>query len=376
MAVRREVVAVVALVMALMAAVVGVRALASDDPRSAAGRTDRAGGPVTASVETEPMPEDGDSADDPAIWVHPEKRALSTVIGTDKLGGLAVYGLGGRRLHYYADGEINNVDLRYGFPLAGRRVTLVVASNYDSSNSIRVYRVNPRNRGLVYVAARTLSVGGDIYGICMYRSPVNGRYYAFATMKDGEVEQWRLFGTPAGKVGARRVRSFDVGSVTEGCVADDRLRRFYVAEEDKGIWRYGAEPGAGASRVRVDRTGSGGHLTADAEGLTIYRAEGKRGYLLASSQGSSDYTVYRRGGENHYVGRFSIAAGRVDGTDTTDGIDVVSARLGPTFKQGLFVAQDNTNPGGNQNFKLVPWQRIAHHFGPDLVVDSTTDPAE
>lgn len=47
-----------------------------------------------------------------------------------------------------------------------------------------------------------------------------------------------------------------------------------------------------------------------------------------------------------------------------DGIDVTSASLGPAFPHGVFVAQDNENDGGHQNFKLVPWQAIAE--GADL----------
>ena len=41
---------------------------------------------VTATVETEPVPHSGDSADDPAIWIHPTDPAQSTIIGTDKHG--------------------------------------------------------------------------------------------------------------------------------------------------------------------------------------------------------------------------------------------------------------------------------------------------
>jgi 3-phytase len=49
----------------------------------------------------------------------------------------------------------------------------------------------------------------------------------------------------------------------------------------------------------------------------------------------------------------------VDGVEHTDGIDVSTASLGPAFAGGVFVAQDGRNPGGNQNFKLVPWPEIS-----------------
>src|SRR3954452_17073822 len=84
---------------------------------------------VTATVETEPVPHSGDSADDPAIWVHPTNPSQSTIIGTDKHGGLAVYNLAGMQLQYVPDGDLNNVDLRPSFPLNGQFITLVTAGN-------------------------------------------------------------------------------------------------------------------------------------------------------------------------------------------------------------------------------------------------------
>jgi 3-phytase len=312
---------------------------------------------VAPTVETDPVPHGGDAADDPAIWIHPSRPALSTVIGTDKQGGIAVYDVSGRQIQYRADGELNNVDLRSGFPLGGKRVTLVAASN-RSNDSIAIYRVDVPTRTLSPVSARTIALGIAAYGSCMYRSPRTRKVFVFVDSEDGEVEQWLLFARGR-RIDARRVRSFDVGSQTEGCVADDRRGHLYIGEEEKGIWRYGAEPGAGQARTLVDSAGSAGHLTADVEGLTIAYGPGRRGYLLASSQGSDSFVVYRLAGNNAYVDSFRIGAGGAsDGVEETDGIDVATASLGPRFPKGVFVAQDGRNDDGRQNYKLVPWQGI------------------
>lgn len=343
-------------------------------PGREAAPADRHVAQIGATVETAPVPHVGDAADDPAIWVNPADPAKSTIIGTDKQGGLAVYGLDGAQLFYYPDGKINNVDLRYGFPLGGRKVDLVVASDYDSSNSLRVYRVDPQTRGLVDVAARTLGVGADIYGLCLYHSAADGRFYAFDTTRDGQVQQWRLFDDGSGKVDASLVRRIDVGSLSEGCVADDDRGSFYVSEEGVGIWKYGAEPSAGSTRTQVDSTGPLGHLHPDVEGLTIYYAAGGAGYLIASSQGSDLYAVYQRDGRNKYVTTFGLQAGEVDAVTGTDGIDVASAPLGGRFPKGVFVAQDDDNTGADQNYKLVPWGGIAKEISPELTIDTTVDP--
>ena len=64
----------------------------------------------------------------------------------------------------------------------------------------------------------------------MYRSAKTGKIYYFGTSKSGEVEQWELFESN-GKVDAKKARNFKLGSVVEGCVADDELGHFYAAEE-------------------------------------------------------------------------------------------------------------------------------------------------
>jgi myo-inositol-hexaphosphate 3-phosphohydrolase len=310
---------------------------------------------VRARDETRPVPHGGDAADDPAIWVA-GRRSRSTIIGTDKQGGIAVYTLGGRQIQYRRDGRLNNVDLRRGFPLGGGRVTLVTATN-RSNNTIAVYRVDPGTRRLVRVPG-SFRAGIGVYGLCMYRSP-GGRYYVFITSASGRVEQWQLTRSGNG-VGHRRVRRFDVGSDSEGCVADDSLRRLYIGEEGVGIWRYRADPGRGHRRRRIDRTGGSGHLEADVEGLAIARTGHRRGYLIASSQGNSTFVVYGRR-TNRYVKTFEIVGGRrTDGVSDTDGIEVTTARLGRAFPSGLFVAQDgNNNRPRHQNFKLVAWRAIA-----------------
>ena len=236
--------------------------------------------------------------------------------------------------------------------------------------------MDPTTRDLVESASRAILLGITIYGSCMYRSPVDGSYYFFGNSKDGEVEQWRLFDDGFGLVDAVLVRSFVVGSKVEGCVADDENGYFFIGEENVGIWRYGAEPGAGTGRIQVDVTGVGGNLTADVEGLTIYYGAGGTGYLLASSQGDNTFAIYDRAAPHAYVASFEISESTalgIDAVENTDGIDVMNLGVGGAFQGGLFVVQDGDNPGANQNFKLVRWSDIAMSFTPPLLVDTSYD---
>ncbi|MCI0690806.1 phytase [candidate division KSB1 bacterium] len=330
---------------------------------------------VQPTVETAPMPNSGDAADDACIWIHPMDPSLSTIIGADKQGGMGIYNLNGSEFQYIPGTEPNNVDIRYNFPLGGDWVAVVCFGDRND-NSIGVYKVNPATRSLENVEARNLEIGISVYGFCMYYSSASGKYYCFINSDNGEVEQWEIFDNGSGKVDAALVRTFAVGSITEGCVADDLLGHFYISEERVAIWKYGAEPNAGASRTKVDDI-AGGRLHADIEGLTIYYDGNQNGYLIASSQGLNEYVVYERQGNNRYVMTFQIVTGNgIDAVSNTDGIDVINFSLGSLFPSGLFIAQDGVNDNGNQNFKLVPWQAIANSISPALKINTTWDPRQ
>jgi myo-inositol-hexaphosphate 3-phosphohydrolase len=330
---------------------------------------------VVASIETEPVPSAGDAADDIAVWIHPNDPSRSLVIGTDKLAGIAVYNLSGKQLQYRTDGRMNNVDLRYNFSLGSEQISLVIASNV-SRRGVSIYKIDEAAQQLIPLL-HSPDLGMNVYGLCMYRGST-AQYFFLTEAEIGVVQQWRVDGT-TGSVSLSLERVFETGSQAEGCVADDEHGYLYIAEEDVGIWRYDARPNGDTSRVLIDSIGSGGKLVADVEGLAIYYGSAGKGYLLASSQGNSTYTIYDRQTGAH-AGTFVIAAGNgIDATEETDGIDVTNSPLGAAFPQGMFVAQDSKNNSkgksvANQNFKLVPWQAIANAFTPPLLIDTTWDP--
>ena len=321
-----------------------------------------------ASVETVPMETGGDAADDPAIWIDPADPARSVVIGTQKQSGLYVYGLDGKVIQYLPDGRINNVDLRGDFSLGGRKVTLVTASN-RTTKGIAIYTLDPATRMLTGVADGLQPTGfDDPYGLCMYRSARSNRTYVFVNQGDGQMRQWELLATASGKVRTKLVRSMKFGSQVEGCVADDETGKLYIGEEDVGIWRQGAEPRGGPARTMLAAVADNPALRDDIEGMGLYKLDSRRGYLVVSSQGNDSYAVFRREGDNAFVGSFRVGADPVagiDGVSETDGLEVTSRSAGPGFAGGLMVAQDgrNVSPPEPQNFKLVPWERIAKALG-------------
>jgi 3-phytase len=321
---------------------------------------------TTAAYETTPMPQpaNADAADDPAIWLNPKDPTEAYLIGTDKKGGLATYNLTGKQQHYYADGNINNVDLRYGFVLNKDTIDLVCATN-RSTKSLSIYRIKEGGE-LVNRAAGTIKtkMKGEVYGFALYKSPLTQKIFAYMNSKEGEVEQWELF-ADGSLINARLVRTFHLNTQVEGMVADDENQVIFIGEEVNGIWKFNAEPDAPGEGTKLAQTSEADNenISYDIEGLAIYYLPDGNGYLLASSQGNYSYAVYERKAPHNYLGSFRITDGTVDGAEETDGIDIFSGYLNDDFKNGLLVVQDGYNYDAGkitaQNFKLIPWENIA-----------------
>jgi 3-phytase len=316
--------------------------------------------PVMARGQTEPVgTANADAADDPAIWRNPAEPAASLIVGTDKKAGLYVYGLDGKVRDFHDAGRVNNVDLADGVTIAGQPGILVVASDRNdiAQAKLALFRLDPATAKLT--ALGSVAAGpGEAYGICLYRNAAG--LSAFAVLKDGTINQVALDvsgTTPSSRI----VRTMKLASQSEGCAADSRTGRLYVAEEDVGLWRFDARADAPVTATRVG-TADGKALVADAEGVAIAPIGARGGYVLVSSQGDSSYSVYRIA-DDRYVGRFRIVAGKIGATEETDGIDLVPGDFGADYPGGLFVAQDGQNGAGAQNFKLVAWSDIAAALG-------------
>jgi 3-phytase len=306
----------------------------------------------TAAVETL----NADAADDPAIWRNPANPAASLIVATDKRAGLHVYGMDGADRSFLAAGRVNNVDLRD----MGAAGIIVAASDRSdpAAAMLALYRLDPRTAALTPIG-RVPVGSGEAYGVCLYRN--GAALFAFNVLKDGTIAQAALdLSRPAAT--GRIVRTMKLATQSEGCVADDRTGRLYVAEEDVGIWRFDAAASAGIVGRRI-AAADGSHIVADTEGLTIaVEGRGDGGYLLVSSQGDNAYAVYRLR-DDAYVGRFRIGAGAFGATEETDGIDIAVGDFGGRFAGGLFVAQDGQNPPRAQNFKMVAWADIKRALG-------------
>ncbi len=333
---------------------------------------------VFAMGETTPVAsgEGDDAADDPAIWVNFKNPSKSFIIGTNKKGGLCVYKLNGEEVFYAPVGNVNNVDLRYGFPLANRKADIIATTN-RTHNTLQLFTINPETGELTDITRDSLkSTLQEVYGIALYKSSITNKYYAFVSGKCGKVEQWELIATEDGKITGQIARKMTIGSQSEGMVADDATGRLYVAEESLRIWRLNAEPDSGDMKFIIPMSDIlNPKIKYDLEGLAIYLAKDGKGYLIASSQGNNSYALFEREGTNRYIGSFRIGTSGIDNVEETDGLDICNNYLGDKYPNGILVVQDGLNTNGldtlNQNFKIVSWKDVANLFEPALVIDSS-----
>jgi 3-phytase len=304
--------------------------------------------------ETAPMNGEGDRADDPAIWVNAADPASSLILGTNKDEGLYVYALDGGELQELPVGQVNNVDLRGN---------IAVASN-DQFNVISWFNIDPETLTVTHIV-NTPTGKEEPYGIC---AGLNGETYQVAvTYKDGTIQLWSASWETLESEAPHLDRTVKLSSQLEGCVFDDANARLIVGEEDVAVWAVDLDD-ADSEPVVVDRIADGHGLVADIEGISLWAGPGREdGYIVVSAQGADRYVVYDRAPPYAPRGVFRIADNEaigIDGTSTTDGLDVTSAPL-PGMPNGMLVVQDDANPipEYEQNFKMVDWTDVLKALG-------------
>ena len=147
----------------------------------------------------------------------------------------------------------------------------------------------------------------------------------------------------------------------EGCVVDDATGRIFLGEEDVAVWVRDLNPKTQLPMQQVLAVGD--VLYDDIEGMGLYHAKDKS-YLVVSSQGNDSFVVVDSKAPYTVRGAFRVGINTEKGIDAvseTDGLDVSSKDFGGKWKQGMLVVQDGRKrmPESNQNFKYVPWEKIA-----------------
>lgn len=303
---------------------------------------------IKPTLETEPVANSGDAADDPAIIIS---NSTVWILGTNKKRGLAVYDLAGKETHFIPRGRLNNVDV---VEISDGHY-LVAASN-RTEKTIDLFWATPEQSSIEFIKEIPLSLK-DPYGLCMNKN--HQGVQVIVGDSESKLDYWLIendFNNSNVDIRAQLVTQFEFSSQTEGCVIDPDTNTVYVGEENKGIWHIDLDI---YDRELIETTGDK-NLVADVEGMDIYQSENNK-YLVVSSQGSDSYVVYQLAPWKE-VADFKITANlqkMIDGVSETDGLAVSNVAI-PGFPYGILVVQDGRNvaPKQNQNFKIVDWRDV------------------
>jgi len=198
-------------------------------------------------------------------WLALDKRGLR-LVGSDGRE-LALLPLRGEQL-----------DLR---PVEGGALAIVVDSNAERLLPVRV----DTRAGTLAALPVLPDTGFGIEAACMYR---DGQQldHVFLVAKDGQAQQWLLNDEP------RLVRRLALPTGVEHCRVDDAHATLFVAEEEMGVWAYGAEAEGPSARTPVALRAPWGKLKETVGALAVLPGG------LAAIDEKGTLLTWRRDGAN------------------------------------------------------------------------------
>ena len=312
--------------------------------------------------------------DDPAIWINPEDPSKSLIIGTDKggdsgLGGLYAFNLEGKidNSKTITLQRPNNVDIAYGLDINGIKKDIAVCTE-RYTNKIRVVALPE----MVLIDGEGIDVFEDDtlkspMGVALYKNPGNGFIYAIVGRKTGPKEgylyQYKLIADATGLIKGQLVRKFGAFSGNkeiESIVVDNDLGYVYYSDEGVGVRKYYAHPDSSNTQLALFATEG---VKEDHEGLSIYKVNSKKGYILLSDQQANQFHVFPREGTENAPHNHTLIKTIKTSTLESDGSDVTNVTLNNTFKNGMFVAMST-----DSTFQFYRWEDLA---GKDLIISSS-----
>jgi hypothetical protein len=194
-------------------------------------------------------------------------------------------------------------------------------------------------------------------GIALYTEPATGTIYAIVGRKTGPTNgtylwQYKLQDNGRGTVAGTLVRKVGVYSgknEIESIAVDNELGYLYCSDEGVGVCKYYAHPDSATRELALFATTG---FTDNHEGISIYKQEGGKGYILVSDQQANRFHIFPREGTGSNPHDHPLLHIVNTSTLESDGSDVTSTPL-PGFPQGLFVAMSD-----DKTFQFYRWQDL------------------
>ena len=245
---------------------------------------------------------------DSAHW-QSSKGDKSLLIATLEEDGLAVFNGDGKQIQHIKSNEMVGVDVRYGIEAENGQKIDVAAAVLVDEGAFAFYKINANSeKPLQKIGQFSASI--KVEGMCLAKNLTTGALYANGFSDDGEWVQFKL--NFDGKIitsalqnegKALPVRHTNVGGKLSACVVDDETSTLYLAEQDIGVWQYGADPENVKDRTLLDVAKPLGHIS-EVESIDIAYQKNGKGLIIIADEGEG-FLLYDRDSKA-YLNKFSI----------------------------------------------------------------------
>lgn len=201
--------------------------------------------------------------------------------------GLAIFNSKGEQVFHDEHIETLGVDVRYGFNLGSAKTDLLAVGLPDDK-SVRFYSLGEQ-AALSLVGEFKLDV--EPAAVCFYKNVTTAQSSVTVVEENGLVSQYKLNLTGNQVTSALTeagyavpVRRFDVGGELSGCAIDDQNRNLYLAEQNVGLWIYGADIENVKDRKLLDAASPLGNIE-EIEAIDLSYFAGNQNILWVADEG-------------------------------------------------------------------------------------------
>ncbi|GGB02287.1 phytase [Agarivorans gilvus] len=231
---------------------------------------------------------------DAAVWQSASDASLDLLLVSLEGDGLALFDSQGQQVLHAELGEVTSADLRYQITASNGDSIDLVALALPDEQSIAFYSIAHQAKAepeLLSLGELALDFAAE--GLCLYKNTTTSELSVIGVSDLGIAKQYKLDFDGAninstivdGTGLPQAVRELNVGGKLSACAVDDETANLYIAEQNVGIWAYGADAENVKERKLVDSVAPLGHLE-EIEGIGLSYQDDGQGYLVVADEGA------------------------------------------------------------------------------------------
>ena len=161
-------------------------------------------------------------------------------------------------------GKFNRLKLH----ILAEDVTLVAAIETDS-NTLYLWQFNPAAKQPLSLLQQQLISSRVVEDVCFYHSSENQQLSVFLLGDRGGADQLLIQQQQQWLAQPLRIRELNIPYDSTACAVDGSEGALYIAEADRAIWRYQAEPEADEGRSLLQVKQPFGQLQSEVKALSV-----------------------------------------------------------------------------------------------------------